>query len=385
MPMAGTIRKRTWVSRKGGQKTAWLVDYFDQQRKRHTKQFPTKKAADAWLLQARGEVRDGIHTPDSSSITIAEAADEWVERARLFGRTRSTVAKYEWAVRMHVKPLLGHVRLAQLTTPLVADYRDQLLRTRPRVAAQTAFKMLKMIVNEMQRRGKVAQNAALAVRFAAEEREKEALVPGRDIPTKEEVQRMLETVPARWYPWLLTAVFTGMRISELLGLAWDAVDFEQGVIAVRQRADPWLSLGPPKTKASRRQIPMAPSVARALREWRLVCPRTPDGRLWLVFPNNVGGVMNRFRLETHYYGPLQIQAGIVSPEGARKYGFHKLRHFFASWAIEQGFAPKRLQEIIGHSSIMMTYDVYGHWFPNPVDDQTRMAAGERAVLGAARA
>src|SRR5580693_7587169 len=66
--MAGTIRKRTWVTRKGETKTAWLADYFDQKRNRHTKQFRTKKAADTWLLRARGEVRDGIHTPDSVSL-----------------------------------------------------------------------------------------------------------------------------------------------------------------------------------------------------------------------------------------------------------------------------------------------------------------------------
>jgi hypothetical protein len=68
--MAGTIRKRTWVTRRGETKTAWLADYFDQNRHRHTKQFATKRAADAWLLQTRGEVRDGVHTPDSDHADI---------------------------------------------------------------------------------------------------------------------------------------------------------------------------------------------------------------------------------------------------------------------------------------------------------------------------
>jgi integrase len=93
--------------------------------------------------------------------------------------------------------------------------------------------------------------------------------------------------------------------------------------------------------------------------------------------------MSASHLELDHYRPLQVRAGIVKSTGTAKYGFHKLRHFFASWAIEQGFAPKRLQEIIGHGSIGMTYDTYGHWFPNAIDDQARLAAGERAVLGAA--
>jgi integrase len=88
--MAGTIRKRTWITRKGETRTAWLADYFDQKRKRHTKQFPTKKAADAWLLRARGEVRDGIHTPDSASLTVAEAGELWLRRCEMDGLERAT-------------------------------------------------------------------------------------------------------------------------------------------------------------------------------------------------------------------------------------------------------------------------------------------------------
>jgi hypothetical protein len=83
--MAGTIRRRAWITRKGETKTAWLADYFDQKRKRHTKQFPTKKTADAWLLRARGEVRDGVHTPDSASITIAAAGECGSAAARRMG------------------------------------------------------------------------------------------------------------------------------------------------------------------------------------------------------------------------------------------------------------------------------------------------------------
>src|SRR6476661_4350786 len=100
MPMAGTIRKRTWTTRKGETKTAWPADYFDQKRQRHTKQFPTKKAADAWLLKARGEVRDGTHTPDSASITVAEAGALFLQRCALEEKERGTLRFYEQVVRL---------------------------------------------------------------------------------------------------------------------------------------------------------------------------------------------------------------------------------------------------------------------------------------------
>ena len=63
-----------------------------------------------------------------------------------------------------------------------------------------------------------------------------------------------------------------------------------------------------------------------------------------------------------------------------RYGLHALRHFFASWLIEQGFSPKKLQCLLGHSSIAMTFDTYGHLFPSPEDDQAKFAAGELALL-----
>ena len=76
--MAGSVRKRTWTTRQGEIKTAWLADYFDQHRKRHKRQFTTKRAATDWLAHAQVEVKAGIHTPDADSITVAEAADLWL-------------------------------------------------------------------------------------------------------------------------------------------------------------------------------------------------------------------------------------------------------------------------------------------------------------------
>src|SRR5262249_42762414 len=113
--MAGTIRKRIWVTRKDAIKTAWGADYFDQKRKRHTKQVPIKKAADAWLLRARGEVRDGVHTPYSASLTIAEAGELWLRRCETDRLERATLQQYRIYLERHIAPLLGMVRLAQLT------------------------------------------------------------------------------------------------------------------------------------------------------------------------------------------------------------------------------------------------------------------------------
>jgi integrase len=260
--------------------------------------------------------------------------------------------------------------------------------------ARKVLGSLKAILAEAQRRGLVAMNAAQTVKIDRRGRHKRKLVVGRDLPTKAEANAIIGAATGRWRPLLIAAIFTGLRSSELRGLRWDDVDFEQKVIHVRQRADQWGVIGSPKSEAGHRTIPMAPMVLNALREWKLACPppRASEGepsRLWLVFPNGEGNPESHANIINRGFDPIQINAGISDPHptargedgkplAVAKYG-HALRHFFASWAIERGFSPKRVQELLGHASIQMTFDVYGHLFPSLEDDHARFAAGELAL------
>ena len=147
-----------------------------------------------------------------------------------------------------------------------------------------------------------------------------------------------------------------MRASEIRGLTWANVDFEAKVIQVRQRADTSGRIGSPKSASSRRSIPMTPMVLNALKEWRL------QSQGELVFPGRDGGPLAHDTLRRHV-GPL-----------------HRFRHFYASWLIDQNFGAKRIQALLGHNSIQMTFDIYGHLFPQD-DDHEKLAAGELAVVG----
>jgi integrase len=389
-----SIRKRTWEA--GGEiKSAWVADYFDQQGKRHLKTFSTKKAAEAWLVNARHEVARGTHSSESDSITVAEAGALWVQKGVLEKLERSTLRVYGNHVDLHILPLIGTVKLARLSTPVVEQFRDDLLAEVSWSMARKVLSSLKSILSEAQRRGLVAQNTAMAVKVDVRKREKRKLAVGRGIPTKGEIQKILAAADGRWRPLLVTAIFTGMRSSELRGLTWESVHFDRKVVHVHQRADQWGVMGPPKSEAGDREIPMSPMVVNALREWNLACPKIKDSqdspaRLWLVFPNGDGKPENHSNIVSRGFGPIQVKAGLANPDPVEKdkdgrpilnarYGMHALRHFFASWAIEQGFSPKRLQALLGHASIQMTYDVYGHLFPNTEDDHAKFAAGELAV------
>jgi integrase len=372
------VRKRTWTNAKG-EHTAWIADYFDQSGKRHIKTFARKKEADAWLVTARGEVARGVHTPESSSITVAEAAALWLEKGQLENLERSTLKQYRSHVALHIAPSrIGAEKLARLTTPAIETFRDDLLRNGSRAMARKVLTSLKSILGEAQRRGLAAQNAAQPVRVDVKKRLDGKLVVGLDIPSKDEIQVILAHAEGRWRPFLVVAVFTGMRASEMRGLAWGDVDFGRKVVHVKQRADRWGAMGAPKSAAGDREIPMSPIVVNTLREWRLSCPK---GNLGLVFPNGAGNVENHANIVERGFFPLQQRTGLVDEAGKPKYGFHALRHFAASLWIEQNFSPKRLQALLGHSSIAMTFDRYGHLFPSLEDDHAKLAAAELTVIG----
>jgi integrase len=390
-----SVRKRTWTAANGEAKEAWIADYFDQFGKRHIKTFARKKDAEAWRTTTQHEVKQGIHTPERDSVTVATAGELWIERGEREELERSTIEQYRDHLE-HIKPLIGGTKLAHLSAPTIEQFRDDLLGKLSRSMAKKVLTSLKGMLAEAQRRGLVAQNTATAVNITTKGREKTKLRVGRDIPTKAEVSAILEAATRHWRPLLVTAVFTGMRASELRGLTWDDVDLDQKVIHVRQRADQWNKIGSPKSEAGHRTIPMSPMVLNALREWKLACPRigkTKDapGRLWLVFPTKTGKPDSHANILQRGFHPIQIAAGVFEPHPTEKdengkplpvakYGLHSLRHFFASWAIEQGFTPKRLQALMGHSSIGMTFDTYGHLFPSLEDDHAKFAAGELTVV-----
>ena len=376
-----SIRKRSWISR-GTQKEKWIADYVDQTGARRLKTFPSKKAADAWLVTARHEVRSGTHTPASTSLTVAEATERWIAHCRAEGLEHGTIVQRRQHLELHIAPFLGRELLATLTTPRVHQFIDDLRDAgRSPAMRRKVLTNLKTILSYAQSKGLVAQNIARGVRLKADARNTtEPLREGHDFPSRAELKALIDHAPPRWRPFIVTAVFTGMRASELRGLRWTDFDLDRGVIHVRQRADNWRNLGAPKSAAGKRDIPLTPLVLNTLRSWRPTCP---SGELGLVFPNGAGKIESHANLRNRVFIPLQIAAGVVTHTGEAKYGLHALRHAAASLFIAHlGWTPKRVQAVMGHASITMTFDRYGHLFADADGDREAMKKLEFAVLSA---
>lgn len=392
------IRKRTWTTAKGEEKSAWIVDYSDANGTRRQKTFAKKKDADQFAATAKVEVRDGVHVADSATISVKEAGDLWLKSCDSAGLERATTDQYRQHLTLHIEPFIGAAKLSKITVPAVRAFQEELRENgRSPAMIKRVTVSLGSILSDAQERGLVVRNAVHEMSkrrkggATVEKRQKAKLRYGVDIPTMQEVRAILGAATGRYRPFIVTAIFTGMRASELRGLTWADVDLDKGHVHVRQRADKYHVIGMPKSDAGQRTIPLTPMVVNTLREWKMACPK---GDLGLVFPNGEGNVEWHQNIIKRGLWPTLIAAGVsVDEKGAdgepvakaRYTGLHALRHWFASWCINSKadggleLSPKAVQARMGHSSIQITFDTYGHLFP-AVDEAQALADAESRLL-----
>lgn len=394
-----SVRRRKWTKKDGTIKETWLVDYTDQNGKRHAKAFAKKKDADAFASTTHVEVRGNVHIADSNTITVKEAGELWIARAKQ-ELERGTVVQYRQHLDLHIAPFIGGVKLSKITVPFVRQFMDQLKENgRSPAMVRGVRTSLGSILSEAQDRGFAIRNAVRDMSgkrgTTADKRRKKKLEYGVDIPTREEIQKLIRAAEGRFRPLLITAIFTGLRSSELRGLRWADVDLTKKKLRVTQRADSYHTIGMPKSEKGQRSVPLPPMAVNALKEWKLQCPKG-EKKLDLVFPNTLGNIEAHGNIIRSGLHPTMLAAGVTVDTGkvnlkgepilAPKYtGLHSLRHWFASWCINRvedgglGLPSKVVQERLGHSTIVMTLDTYGHLFPTQDDDQA-LERAERALM-----
>lgn len=323
----------------------------------------TKKEVKEKLKQARLEEQQGI-LPTGPEQTMAQYLADWLEVHKERVRPR-TYERYEAIVRLHLVPKLGRVPLQKLTGQhlerLYVGLRKSGLST---TSVDAVHNMLHTALDRAVKLGLVARNVSELV--SPPRKEHKEIRP----LTPDEVRRFLEA--AQGHPretLFILALATGMRRGELLGLKWHDVDFDAGVLHVR-RSLTRMPTGQgyketePKTKSGRRSITLVPFAVEALQRQRTNQQeeKARAGKQWqdhdYVFCHPDGTHLNPGHDVYEQFKRMLKKAGLPPVR------FHDLRHSTATLFLSKGVHPKIVQEILGHSAIDITMDIYSHVLPN---------------------
>ena len=290
-----------------------------------------------------------------SRTTVHAASIVWLDGARRGEiRTRSgrpfkpsTIRAYETALRLRVLPALGGVRVSELRRTDLQDFVDRMVAAGDNPSTlQGTLLPLRAIYRRAVSRGEVANNPTSGLELPAIERNRP------DIVSPERAAALLDALPADDRALWATALYGGLRRGELMALRFEDVDIDAGLIHVERGWDDRDGAILPKSREGRRVVPIASALRGPLLEHRLRLGR----RHGLVF----GATAARPFSQTAVRDRADAAWGAA---GLERITLHQARHTFASLAIAAGVNAKALSTYMGHSSIQVTFDKYGHLMP----------------------
>lgn len=333
-----------------------------KRRQRWHSGFKTRKDAERQLAEIVTQLERGTYVAPSKE-NLESFLRGWLASSKSTLRPNSWAA-YESAVRLHVIPRIGHVRLQEVSPGLLNSLYAGLLtggdmrRKNGGGLSPTTVGFVHTVLGRAMkdavRWGHLSRNPAALSSPPRKER------PQLAAWSSEEARTFLRAAAADllqpvWY----LALATGMRRSELLGLRWVDVDLAASQLSVTQVLTSFggkatVRLGPPKTTSSRRRIALDADTVGVLRRHSL---RSVPNDRDLVFTESDGSPIYPQNLSQRF-------EAAVRRAGVRPIRFHDLRHTHATLALQAGINPKVVQERLGHSSIAMTLDVYSHVTPS---------------------
>jgi len=315
------------------------------------------------LMEAR-RLRDkfaaevqGAHVPTARTrATFGDLAAEWLaeQTARLDAGEMSprTYEAYELALRRHMLPAFGSRQARGITVDELVDWiRDMRRAGYAPHSVHNYWAPINLVMRFAVRRGALASNPADQLTSA--ERPKPGLGRRRFLD-KHEMECLLSAATDRYRVAIACGLFAGLRLSELLGLVWDDIDFRGEAIRVRFQMGRDGKRRPLKTAAARRDVILMKPLASELLRLRVASPFSGPGDL--VFCSTMGATIGHRNLTARGLEKAATRSGV---DGAT---FHVLRHTFASMLIARGHDPVFVSRQLGHANPAITLKVYAHLF-----------------------
>ena len=335
----------------------------------------TREEVAAAMADAISSRNKGLPVAVDGKQTVKTYLEGWLEAIQGTVRPK-TYQGYESYARVHIVPVIGGIRVAKLTPQqLQALYSKKLKEGLSPTTVRAIHATIHRAMEQAARWGVVARNVADLVDAPRRARQEMKVL------TSKQARALLEAAQGdRLEALYVLALSTGMRQGELLGLRWGDVDLDAArlhVRAIMQRNHEGIGLREPKTASSRRQIALTGMAVAALRRHRArqLEERLAAGATWqdndLVFPNTLGKPMEATNMLHRSFKPLLEKASLPDIR------FHDLRHSAATLLLKQRVPAKVVSEMLGHSQVGVTLNIYSHVLP---DMQAEAAAAMEAAL-----
>lgn len=310
------------------------------------------------LLQDRDT---GLLTPSKENYTLGQWLELWLKLYKKPQLRQTTYDRYLTVIRNHLSNRIAGIPLERLRT----EHLQGLYLHMEKQGLSRSIRMLHTLINgslkQAMKLGYVSRNVAEAATLPRKKQKEMKVL------SEEELERFLESAKTfRLYPAFLLLISTGLRRGELLGLKWEDIDWDKKMIMVRRNLVEYrgkVVFQEPKTKNSCRTIPLTETALEELKNWRKkwleerlrLGPEWPETEL--VFPSRVH-TPERPRNFLRTFKVILEKAGLP-PDVT----IHSLRHTYATSLLKSGEHPKIVQELLGHSSITTTLDIYSRVMP----------------------
>ncbi|HHV75739.1 MAG TPA: site-specific integrase [Thermoanaerobacterium sp.] len=364
--------------RKDGRWAAFITTGRDAAGRQKKRWFygKTRKEVQEQLTKVLAEAQQGMPI-DPTKQTVGQFLTDWLKNSVDGVNASTTCNQYEDIVNLHIIPAIGDIPLTKLTPQHLQRLYKQKQEAGYRRVPRQCHAILHRALEQAAKWGLIPRNPADLVDAPRIKREE------MKVFTPDEVDRFLDAAKNdRYYALYVLAVLVGLRQGELLGLKWDVIDFDAGTLQVcrqlqKVRVDVPSKENPgstekvwewqfkePKSAKSRRTINLPGLALAALKEHRKkqLEERLRLGDIWqdngLVFCTEIGAPVDPSSLYRWSFCRVLQQAAVP------KIRFHDLRHTCATLLLLQGVSPKVVQELLGHSSITITLDLYGHVLPS---------------------
>lgn len=361
-PGVRPIHSRTCASRQGRRcncRPTWQADVriAPGPKGRLRRNFSSEAEASGWRIDTLAAKRKGAAVLPSEQ-PLAEAAEALLDGMRsgmIRNRSRSTykpstIRSYEESLRLHVVAEIGALPVGAISRPTLQRLVDKMQAGgKSPSTIRNAINPLKVLFSRLARDGHVSAIPTTGLDLPAVR-----TITPRSVAAPDLSLGMIDALPrledqALW----ATAFLAGLRRGELMALTWTDVDLDRGLIHVERSWDREAGVIDPKSTAGFRDVPIIPALRERLIAWKLACPWSSEGLV-------VG------RSENTPFEPARVAARAKTAwkrASLSPLSLHEARHTYASMLIAAGTEPRTIMALMGHASITVTFNRYGHLFP----------------------